>query len=596
MELPKKPGVYMMLDKSGEIIYVGKAKILRNRVSSYFSGSHDAKTTALVANIDRFNVIIAGSEFDALVLENNLIKQHRPKYNILLKDDKGYPYIRLDSKSAYPRFTIVSGRKSDGARYFGPFKSRGFSREAIDTVSKALLLPTCSRKFPQDIGKDRPCLNHHIGACRGYCLPDTPKSDYDAAMTQAVMIFEGRSADLKRALEAEMEKAAEALRFEAAAELRDKIRALDMLEKKQTAISSGLADTDVVGFFRGPAKSCFVVLHYIGGKLLAKEYELLENPHDDDAEAVSSVVRQYYDLRDVYPKTICLPCEIEDMDALEKLFTERAGSRVSLTVPQRGDKLLLVKNAIDNAKEETERASSKEEKVRKTLQWLETALALPAPPRRIEAYDISNLGNTDIVASMTVFVDGRPLKRDYRKFRIKTTDGQDDLGSMREVLTRRFRRYLDGDPSFGSMPDLLLIDGGSVHAKTAVDALAALGIEAPTFGMVKDDRHRTRALTAPDGSEIGMGAVPAVFALIGTIQEETHRFAIEYQRSLRSKKIGSSLDEIKGVGEKRRNELLAHFKSIKNIRAASLEELAQVVPKNTAQAVRDHFAKSEEEE
>lgn len=595
MELPKKPGVYLMLDSSGAVIYVGKAKMLRNRVSSYFSGSHDAKTTALVSKINNFDVIIAGSEFDALVLENSLIKRHRPKYNILLKDDKGYPYIRLDIKSEYPRFSIVSQRKKDDARYFGPYKGRTISREAIDTVSKALKLPTCRRKFPADIGKERPCLNYHIGDCKGYCLEDTPKSEYDRSIREAVMVFEGRGGQLVDELTRQMEEAAENLRFEVAAEYRDRVKALEMLNKKHTAVSSAMADMDVFGFYRGPAKSCFVVLHYIDGNLMEKEYELLDDPQDDMSEAVSSLVSQYYDIRGAWPKNIYLPCQIEDMEALEELFCQKAEKKVNIHVPVRGDKLVLVQSAVDNAREETERASTREEKILKTLGWLEKALNLPAPPKRIESYDISNLGDTDIVASMVVFSGGKPLKKDYRKFKIKTTAGQDDIGSMREVLTRRFKRYLEGDKSFDQKPDLVLIDGGKTHARAAFDVLDGLGLDVPVFGMVKDDRHRTRALVSADFREIGMEAVPSVFALIGSIQEETHRFAIEYQRSLRSGHYGSSLDAIAGVGEKRRNELLKHFKNIKSIREASLEELCRIVPKNTASAVYDFFNKVQEE-
>lgn len=627
MDLPKKPGVYLMMDSSGAVIYVGKAKMLRNRVSSYFSGSHDAKTTALVSRINDFDVIIASSEFDALVLENSLIKRHRPKYNILLKDDKGYPYIRLDIKSEYPRFSVVSQRKKDDAKYFGPYKGRVVSREAIDTVSKALKLPTCRRKFPADIGKERPCLNYHIGDCRGYCLKDTPRSTHSAAIGEAIMVFEGRGNQLIGELTRKMEDAAENMRFEVAAEYRDRVRALDILSNKHSAVSSSMADMDVIGFFRGPAKSCFVVLHYIDGNLIGKDYELLDDPQvysaeaeaeaeaeadaltatetergDNaeaeveaegvlglEAEAVSSLVSQYYDMRNAWPKNIFLPCRIGDMDILAEHFSQRAEKKVNIHVPVRGDKLALVRGAIDNAKEETERASTREEKILKTLGWLEKALNLPAPPKRIESYDISNLGDTDIVASMVVFSGGKPLKKDYRKFKINTTAGQDDIGSMREVLARRFTRYLEGDKSFSERPDLVLIDGGKTHARAALDILRGLGLDIPVFGMVKDDRHRTRALVMESGQEIGMEAVPSVFALVGAIQEETHRFAIEYQRSLRTKNYGSSLDAIAGVGEKRRNELLKHFKNIKTIREASLEELSSVVPKNTAKAVYNFF-------
>lgn len=593
MDLPKKPGVYLMLDSAGAVIYVGKAKALRNRVSSYFSGSHDAKTTALVSKIKDFDVIIADSEFDALVLENNLIKLHKPKYNILLKDGKGYPYIRLDKKSEYPRFSVVGERKKDGAKYFGPYKGRNISKEAIDTVSKAMKLPTCNRKFPADIGKERPCLNYHIGACRGYCLKDTRKEEYDRSIDEAVMVFEGKSRQLIAELTEKMEDAAANLRFEVAAEYRDRVKALEMLGKRQTAISSAIADMDFIGFYRGAARSCFVVLHYIEGTLLDKDYEFLDDPHDDISEAVSSVVRQYYDRRGAWPKDIYLPCEVEDIDSMAELFSSRAEKKVNIYVPSRGDKLKLVHRANDNAKEETERASTREEKIRKTLQWLEKALDLSVPPKRIESYDISNLGDTDIVASMVVYSGGKPLKRDYRKFKISGTAGQDDIGSMREVIRRRFKRYIEGDKSFDKRPDLILIDGGRTHASAAASVLAELDLEIPVFGMVKDDRHRTRALVSVDGREIGMEAVPAVFALIGSIQEETHRFAIEYQRSLRSKHYGSSLDNIPGVGEKRRNELLRSFKNIRSIKAASYEQLCEVVPKNTAREVYEFFTKEE---
>lgn len=407
------------------------------------------------------------------------------------------------------------------------------------------------------------------------------------------MVFEGRSGELTKDLETQMRISAENLRFETAAQLRDRIKALEMLSQKQTAISSALADTDVIGFYTGPAKSCFVVLHYIAGRLLEKEYELLDDPQVSQSETLSSLVRQYYDRRSVWPKTIYLPSLPEDIQALEELLTKQAERKVTLHVPVRGDKLNLVKIANDNAKEETERASSREEKIAKTLKWLEKALDLPAPPKRIESYDISNLGDTDIVAAMVVYSGGRPLKKDYRKLKIKSTDGQDDIGSMREVVSRRFRRYLDGDKSFSERPDLLLIDGGKTHAAAAKNVITQLGLDLPVFGMVKDEKHRTRALVNTDGLEISMQAVPAVFALIGSIQEETHRFAIEYQRSLRTKSYNSTLDEIPGVGEKRRNDLLRQFGSIKNIREASIEDLRKTVPKNTAQEVFSYFHKEE---
>ena len=591
-ELPLVPGVYIMMDKTGKVIYVGKARKLKNRVSSYFHGSHNAKTEAMVSNVADFDVIMATSEFEALVLENSLIKHHMPKYNILLKDDKGYPFIRFDQNKEYPRFTLVGKVAKDGARYFGPFPSRHVTHNAIDAVSKALMLPTCTRKFPRDIGKERPCLNYQLGTCRGYCLKDVTREEYMAAVEQAVMVFEGRAGELANKLKAEMEEAAENMRFELAAELRDRMKAVLALESDQHVWSIGKGDTDAIGFYR-EAKCCFVVLRYMEGRLLDKDYTLLEEPMEEDAEAVSELCRQYYVNLGTAPKTVLVPYELPDREELEQLLTELSGHKVTVTQPKRGDKRLLTETAMLNAKEEVQRATTKEERITKTAQWLMDALELDNPPKRIESFDISNLGNENIVASMVVFVNGKPLKRDYRKFKIKTLEGQNDYGSMAEVIHRRFMRYKEGDEKFSNLPDILLIDGGAVHASIAQKSMRETGVDVPTFGMVKDDRHRTRALVTPEGREIGIAAKPYVFSFIGTIQEETHRFAIEYNRSLRSKKYGSSLDAIPGVGEKRRNDLIKAFKSVKAIENATVEELNKIVPKPTAQKIYDHFHKEE---
>jgi excinuclease ABC subunit C len=591
-ELPLTPGVYIMMDKTGKVIYVGKARKLKNRVSSYFHGSHNAKTEAMVSNVADFDVIMATSEFEALVLENSLIKHHMPKYNILLKDDKGYPFIRFDHTKEYPRFTLVGKVAKDGARYFGPFPSRHVTHAAIDAVSKALMLPTCSRKFPRDIGKERPCLNYQLGTCRGYCLKDVTREEYMAAVEQAVMVFEGRAGELAEKLRVQMEEAAENMRFELAAELRDRMKAVLALESDQHVWSIGKGDTDAVGFFR-EAKCCFVVLRYMEGRLLDKDYSLLEEPMEEDAEALSELCRQYYVNLGTAPKTVLIPYELPDREELEQFLTDLSGHKVTVTQPKRGDKRLLTETAMLNAKEEVQRATTREERITKTAQWLMDALELEKPPKRIESFDISNLGNENIVASMVVFVNGRPLKRDYRKFKIKTLTEQNDYGSMAEVIQRRFTRYREGDEKFSELPDILLIDGGAVHASVAQKAMRETGVDVPTFGMVKDDRHRTRALVTPEGREIGIDAKPYVFSFIGTIQEETHRFAIEYNRSLRSKKYGSSLDAIPGVGEKRRNDLIKAFKSVKAIENAGVEELNKVVPKPTAQKIYDHFHKED---
>ena len=593
--LPLKPGVYIMQDKHNTVIYVGKAKALKNRVSQYFANlaSHTEKTRAMVASIDHFDVIVADSEFEALVLENSLIKRHQPHYNILLKDDKGYPYIRLDVKSDYPHFSLSNRVAEDGARYFGPYGSRGATWAIVDALRAALRLPSCHKKFPRDVGKERPCLNYHMGLCDGYCRPEMDQGRYREAMDQAVRLLEGQFKEVQADLAAEMEQAAEDLRFEKAAELRDRIRAIELLGKRQKVVAGSLADTDVVGYHRGEAKSCFVVLHYVEGDLAAKDMDLIETPMEgEEGEAVSALVRQYYGGRARLPRQILLPCELEDEVSLTRMLSEAAGRRVEMVTPQRGAKVDLIRLANKNAVEEVERATSRAERQSKLLELLGKMLDMPAPPNRIESYDISNQGASDIVASMVVYVGGKPLKRDYRRFKLKDMDGPDDYASMEQVLTRRFQRYLDGDEKFADLPDALFIDGGEEHARVAVGVEEKLGLHIPVFGMVKDDRHRTRALVTPDGREIGIQRVPAVFALVGQIQEETHRFAIEFHRQQQSAHLkGSELDKVPGIGPARKTALLKRFKSVKNIKIASLAELEEAVGKATGKVVYDYFSK-----
>lgn len=592
-KLPMLPGVYIMLDESGQVIYVGKAKKLKNRVTSYFRGSHLPKVEAMVQKVADFNVIVVNSEFESLILENSLIKQHQPHYNILLKDDKGYPFIRLDKKAPYPRFTIVGSAKKDGAVYFGPFGGRSITCNIIDAASKAVGLATCSKRFPRDIGRDRPCLNYHMGNCRGWCRGELSAEEYRLAVEQVCLILGGKTAELIDELTAKMQEASEQLRFEAAAELRDRIRAIQSVSNKQKVIATAFSDTDAVGFVRG-AKSCFVVLHFNDGSLTGKDFELVPEPLESDGEAVSAYMRQYYASRGVMPKNILLREMPEDADALSQMLAQMAGRRVSIEAPQRGDRLRLVERAEMNASEEILRATTAQQRRTNTLLWLQKSLELPEYPERIEAFDVSNLGDTGIVAAMTVHKDGKPYKKDYRKFKIRELDIRDDYASMSQAVYRRFAHLKNGDGGFTEMPQLLLIDGGITHAAAAERSLGELGISVPVFGMVKDDKHRTRALVTSAGHEICINGNPAVFALIGNIQEETHRFAIEYQRSLRNVSFGSELNSIPGVGSVRKNELLRHFKTLKAIRAASMDELTVVVPKNTAKAVFDHYHKNED--
>ena len=595
--LPLKPGVYIMQDAKNTVIYVGKAKALKNRVSQYFQDQsrHNEKTRAMVAQIDHFDVIVVQSEFEALVLECALIKRHQPRYNILLKDSKGYPYIRLSVQEEYPKFSLASRAADDGARYFGPYGSRGASQGIIDALREALKLPSCGKKFPRDIGKERPCLNYHMGLCEGYCRPGMDQSQYRVCMEQAVRLLEGKLDQVVDDLTGEMERAAEELAFERAAQLRDRIAAIRLLSKRQKAVAGSLADTDVVGYHRGEAKSCFVVLHYMDGELAAKDWELLTVPLDEDEkDTVATLAAQYYSGRGTLPRQILLPCDIEERVELARMLTEAVGRRVEVLTPQRGAKMDLVRLANENAAEEAERATTAEERRSGLTELLGSLLGLDAPPRRIEAFDISNTGSSDIVASMTVHLDGRPLKRDYRHFKLKDMAHADDYAAMRQVVERRFRRYLDGDEKFGDLPDLLLIDGGAGQVRAALEALNEVGLSIPAYGMVKDDRHRTRALVAADGRETGIRQTPALFAMVGRIQEETHRFAIEFHRRQQAAHLkGSALDHIPGVGPKRKADLLRHFKSVKAIKAAALEELSAAVPENTARAVYEHFHPNE---
>ena len=590
--LPLSPGVYLMMDKTGLVIYVGKAKKLKNRVSQYFqSGSgHNEKTRMMVSQVDHFDTIVVRTEFEALILENSLIKRHQPRYNILLKDDKGYPFVRLDEKVSYPRFTLVSKPAQDGARYFGPFGGRHETRAALQAVCAALKLPTCSRQFPRDIGKERPCLNHHIGKCDGFCSPDGPDgAEYRRRVTQAAQLLDGKLRQVTTILRQEMETAAAALEFEKAAALRDRLQALQVLGKQQQVIAGVCADTDVWGVYIGAVRCGAAVLHIENGDLLGRQTEIFPTAADQTApEVLSAVLSQYYLDKAVLPREILLPCLFDGSETFAALLTAQAAHRVELRVPQRGERSQLVEMASRNAREEVERITTESERVVRALTDLQALAQLPAVPRRMESYDISNLGSDDMVASMVVFVDGKPLKRDYRKFAIRSLTAPDDYAAMQEVLTRRFAHREDA--KFPPLPDLLLIDGGLGHVHAALAAEQAAGVSVPVLGMVKDDRHRTRALVTPGGGELGIQQSPHIFTLIGRIQEEVHRFAITFQRQKHHKRTyRSKLDGIPGVGEVRKQALWKRFGTIKAMEAASLEELGKILPAPAAKAVYERF-------
>lgn len=594
LSLPYAPGVYIMRDQSDQVIYVGKAKKLKNRVSQYFqeTASHTPKTRKMVSKIHHFDVIVAASEFEALVLECSLIKRYMPKYNILLKDDKGYPYLRLDMKEIYPVITIVSKLSDDGADYYGPYGARNVTHSVLEAIRTTLKLPGCHKQFPRDIGKERPCLNYHMNLCAGWCQSSKSCAEYRETMLQAKQLLQGNYKAVAEEIRAQMLQAAENMEFENAAMLRDRLKAVENLGQKQLVTAGTLADTDVIGYGETEAKACFAVLHFSGGNLLDKDYEIFPKP-DEKSEAVSSLMKQYYLSRGLAPKRVLLPFPIEDAELFSQMLEQQYGRLPKLHVPQRGDNVRLVELACKNAFEEAQRVTGREERVLAILTQLGKMLAIE-PPRRIESYDISNISGTDIVASMVVFMDGTPKKSDYKRFKVEGLSNQDDYQSMAQIVRRRFSHYKAQDKGFEAAPDLLLIDGGVTHAKTVLNVLRDLDLDFPVFGMVKDDRHRTRALVTWDGQEIRIDNNQSVFSLIGSIQEETHRFAITFHRQLRSKRLRhSQLDGIPGIGPKRKQDLLRQFKSIGAIAQADLLELERVLPKDVAAAVYHHFHQEE---
>lgn len=590
LSLPMAPGVYIMRDANDTVIYVGKAKALKNRVSQYFQDtvSHTPKTILMVSNIHHFDVIVAASEFEALVLECSLIKRYQPKYNILLKDDKGYPYLRLNLKDPYPKLTMVSKCTQDGAKYFGPYGSRGVTQNILKTLYQCLKLPLCSKQFPKDIGKGRVCLHYHLDQCAGWCQDKADQTQYLNTVMQAQRLLEGNYKSVTDEIRSQMIQAAESLNFELAAILRDQLKNIESLGEKQFVTAGTVMDMDAIGYAQTETKACFSVLHFSGGALVDKDYEVFPVP-DDSAAAVSALVKQYYTTREFAPKQILLPFEVEDLDLLVQLMESKYRSKTSFHIPQRGEKKQLVAMAVNNAAQEAQRVTGLEERNAAVLSLLGKMLSI-LPPKRIESFDVSNISGTDIVASMVVFQDGKPKKSEYKRFKIEDISDQNDYASMEQALKRRFGHYLSQTDGFDVLPDLLLIDGGTQHVNVAVKVLQELDLQLNVFGMVKDDRHRTRGLISPNGEQIAITNQQAVFSFVGTIQEETHRFAIGYHKKLRSKRIRySELDNITGIGDKRKQDLLKRYKSLKAIAAAPLEDLRLILPQDAARAVYQHF-------
>lgn len=594
MKLPMLPGVYIMKDKSDNIIYIGKAKLLKNRVSQYFGSprNHPEKVRRMVSNVDHFEYIITDSEFEALVLECSLIKQHTPKYNILLKDDKGYSYIRI-SGGDWKRISEVKQKAQDGAEYIGPYTSSWFVKNAVDEAHKIFKIPTCSRRFPQDFGKGRPCLNYYIKQCIAPCTGKVKKSDYDEIINEAIEFLKGGSGTSIKELTERMNEAAENLEFERAAHIRDRIAAVKRMTDKQKVVAVKTENQDVIAFVRDGDGGCFEVFRFGGGRLYDRENFILKDVGAPEEER-SEFIKRYYMMRDSVPQIIAVDGNVEDAETIEQWLTSKSGRRVKITVPQKGEQARLVAMCKTNAAERL--AQSKGSTVNETsaLDELGEILGLSKPPMYIESYDISNTAGSENVAGMIVFKDGRPFKSAYRKFMIKGFVGQDDYASMSEVLSRRLDEYeknKDSGEGFGRLPDLILLDGGKGQVSAVESVFRSRGYNIPLFGMVKDDKHRTRAITG-DGGEIAINSRRRVFTLVSSIQDEVHRFAIGYHKQKRkSNTLKSSLTEIPGIGAARAAALIKHFKTVKRISEADLEELenAPTMNKPAAKIVYDWF-------
>ena len=582
MALPLLPGVYIMHGKDGTIIYIGKAKALKNRVSQYFGSqnNHPEKVRRMVDNVDDFEYIITDSEFEALILECSLIKQHTPKYNILLKDDKGYSYIRFGSGD-WGKLSYVLQKADDGAAYIGPYKSSYYVKSAVEEANKIFMLPTCSRQFPRDFRKGRPCLNYHIRQCMAPCTGRVKLSDYRESLSQALDFLKGGSSNSVKKLTEQMEEAAENLEFERAARIRDKIAAVKRMGDKQKVVLSNVLDEDVIASFENDGKTCFQVFRFEGGRLFDRESFIFDS---GDAESdTEEFIIGYYTMRPDIPKNIALHSGFEGIEDVGRWLSEKRGSKVTLSVPQRGEQAQLAAMCRSNAAEALAQQKGVTAHEFNVLEELRQTLGLEKLPEYIECYDISNLAGTENVAGMVVYKNGKPLKSAYKKFKIKGFEGQDDYASMAETLTRRFEEYYaaeKSDEGFGRLPDLILLDGGKGQVAAVRAVFDKMDINVPLFGLVKDDKHRTRAVTG-EGGEIAISSKRALFSFLSKMQDEVHRFAIEYHRTRRKKTtFKSSLTSIDGVGEVRAKALLKYFRTIDNISKADLKEL-ESAPKMT---------------
>ena len=591
--LPFCPGVYIMKNASGKVIYVGKSRRLKNRVSQYFQNSEkNLKTSRMVSSVDNFDYIVCNTEIEALTLENTLIKQHSPKYNIRLKDAKSYPYIKITNEP-YPRVIFTRTRMNDKAKYFGPYSGTSTVFSVLSLLYKTLGIPSCKRKFPRDIGKGRPCIYKQMKQCCGVCAGDVSQEDYNNLIRSAADILRGNTAKARRAIEEEMYKYAEAENFEAAIRCRNTINALKKLTEKQTVVSSGHGNHDVVGIFYGEVCTAISLLNVREGVLVNKSDYVFANDRVVDDSSIGTFLCDYYRGKDDIPNEILLSFEldVDERELIEEYLKSLVGVSVEVRTPERGDKKALAGIAVNNAEQAVLQYVSDAEKSDTLLASLAETLGLEVLPSRIEAYDISNLGSEHKTAGMIVCEDGKLKKSDYRSFVIKTVDGTDDYASMRETIRRRFNHLEDDAGSFSNIPDLVLLDGGKTHVACVRDTLVEMGIEVPVFGMVKDEYHKTRALC--DGeNEISIAGDRELFVFIYKIQEEIHRFTVSKMTSAKLKTLKtSSLEKIKGIGEKKARALLLKFGTLEAVKQASTDELAQVkgVSVKDAENVYNYF-------
>ena len=583
-KLPGKPGVYLMHDEKDNIIYVGKAISLKNRVRQYFQTSRNkgAKIERMVSQIARFEYIVTDSELEALVLECNLIKEHRPKYNTMLMDDKGYPFIKVTVEEPFPRVLLARDMKRDKSKYFGPYTSAGAVKDTIELIRKLYHIRNCRRNLPKDVGKERPCLNYHIGQCNAPCQGYISEEKYRKSIDKVLRFLGGHYDDVIQSLEKKMQDAAEELQFEKAAEYRELLKSVQQISQKQKITSSNGADRDIVAVVKDQEDAVVQIFFIRGGRLIGRDHFFLQNATEETESAlITDFIKQFYTGTPFVPAEIMLSHVPQEQEIIEEWLTERRGHRVHIRIPQKGQKEKLVELAAKNAKMvlDTDKERLKREEGRTIGAVKEIAHLLGLPELvRMEAFDISNTSGFASVGSMIVYEKGKPKRNAYRKFKIKSVQGPDDYASMEEVLTRRFTH--GDEDGFGDYPDLILMDGGKGQVNIALEVLERLGISIPVCGMVKDDKHRTRGLYFAN-QEIPIDRHSEGFQLITRIQDEAHRFAIEYHRKLRGQgQVHSVLDEIPGIGPARRKVLMKHFAGTEDIRKATVEELAALPSMN----------------